>query len=88
MLAMPLSRAVSVRVTLEATPWTSRAASTMVRLSWMWLQLITAGTADEVFGGGPTVLITPVTAMTSQHDDDAAESPSHDLSPARCRPAS
>ena len=86
-LTLPLSRAVSVIVTPTATPWTSRTTSAWLWLSWMWLQLITAGAADQVFAGGPTVLTTPVTAVTSQHDDDAAESPSHDLSPARCRPA-
>ena len=70
---MPLSRVVPVRVTPEATPWTSRTTSAWLWLSWMWLQLNTAGAADQVFAGGPTVLTTPVTAVTSQHDDDAAE---------------
>ena len=57
-------------------------------LSWMWLQLITAGSADKVFGGGPTMLVTAVTAVTSQHDDDVVESLYHDLAPTRWRSVS
>ena len=54
----------------------------------MWLQLITAGSADKVFGGGPTMLITAVTAVTSQHDEDVVESLYHDLAPTRWRSVS